>query len=101
MLSAADIVGLNAGDGWVHSRATLIILIASSLLNLDSSFGSTSSISFSFCCKTRACRIEDSNHQDNQVPEIKQHAWFNFNCMDVMEILHNLEGKHNSHHAEI
>jgi hypothetical protein len=52
-------VGRSAGDELVHNRATLMILTASSLLKLDPNFGSTNSIKFPFCCKTRAyIRIE-------------------------------------------
>ena len=55
MLTTEDMDGRSAGDGLVHRRATLIILIASSLLKSDPSLGSTSPINFPFCCETRAC----------------------------------------------
>nr|GLL28941.1 hypothetical protein B296_00019203 [Ipomoea trifida] len=57
MRTTADMVGLSAGDGLVHIRATLIILIASSLLKSDPNWESTSSIRDPFFCTTRACKI--------------------------------------------
>ena len=48
MLTTAVMVGLSAGDGLMHNKATLIIIIASSLLNSDPNYGSTNSIKFPF-----------------------------------------------------
>jgi hypothetical protein len=51
MLTTSDIVGLSVGDAFVHKRATLTIVSASSMLTSDPNVSSTSSIKLPLCCK--------------------------------------------------
>ena len=55
MLTTSDIVGLSVGDAFVHKRATLTIVSASSMLTSDPKVSSTSSIKLPLCCEWQAC----------------------------------------------